>query len=342
MMAAKYDSNLDCCVNNADNGIFYYVYSAGTLTGTGANGKFRCSESGTYTTLNVNGIACDVKCGEENEIELASGVWYTFILDGTTINFKQGGAGLNFKVVGGTAQPASPKENTIWINTDVDIGEYQFSATEPTARVDGTALQTGDVWIKTGTHSAADFNALKKNGIKVYPSACNQWDGSSWEAKTMSVYMDGVWKSLEIVVVPNITDYSSDKWTALLATPTATETNLTIVTRTLSSDIGKTGYAYVAVDVTNFSQMYLNATLSRVSGGNTATNAYLGLFADTSIGTLAVGYQYNHAAGSNTSSTVNQTYDISSLTGVYYLAYKYVTTSSDYKGQCTATNIKFT
>lgn len=42
-----------------------------------------------------------------------------------------GGAGLNFKVVGGTVQPINPKENTLWINTDVDIESWTFAAENP-------------------------------------------------------------------------------------------------------------------------------------------------------------------------------------------------------------------
>lgn len=42
-----------------------------------------------------------------------------------------GGNSLNFEVVGGTTEPASPKENTIWINTDVPVKEWMFSNTNP-------------------------------------------------------------------------------------------------------------------------------------------------------------------------------------------------------------------
>ena len=42
-----------------------------------------------------------------------------------------GGASLNFKVVGGTSTPSSPKENTIWVNTDAEISSWAFSAEEP-------------------------------------------------------------------------------------------------------------------------------------------------------------------------------------------------------------------
>ena len=42
-----------------------------------------------------------------------------------------GGAGLNFKVVGGTVAPANPKENTIWVNTPNRIAGWIFSNTDP-------------------------------------------------------------------------------------------------------------------------------------------------------------------------------------------------------------------
>lgn len=40
------------------------------------------------------------------------------------------GAGVNFKVVGGVTQPTDPSENTIWVNTSVDIkrGEIRKQA----------------------------------------------------------------------------------------------------------------------------------------------------------------------------------------------------------------------
>lgn len=46
-------------------------------------------------------------------------------------NMTGGGAGLKLKVVGGTAVPANPRENTVWVNTDSEISCYAFSATKP-------------------------------------------------------------------------------------------------------------------------------------------------------------------------------------------------------------------
>ena len=44
--------------------------------------------------------------------------------------FGSGGVSLNFKVTGGTTQPAAG-ENTVWIHTDRNITGYIFAAAEP-------------------------------------------------------------------------------------------------------------------------------------------------------------------------------------------------------------------
>ena len=108
------------------------------------------------------------------------------------------GASLNFEVVGGTTAPSNPKENTIWVNTETAIGEWQFSATEPTIKADGTALQAGDVWIKTGEAGTVKLNALKKNSIIIYPQSCKQWNGSEWVIKESKSYSGGEWKSFKV------------------------------------------------------------------------------------------------------------------------------------------------
>ena len=99
---AVYDTNNDGGVDSADeannaqtanNGVFTYTHTVSgtthTLTGSGANGKFKATASGTVSAFTINGTACTVVQGDENEIELISGNWYSFILDGTTINFNR-------------------------------------------------------------------------------------------------------------------------------------------------------------------------------------------------------------------------------------------------------------
>lgn len=70
-----------------------YVHNDSVLTGSGTNGKFKATSSGSKSYFTINNNVYNVRCGEETEIELVSGVWYSFILDITdkTINFNKGG-----------------------------------------------------------------------------------------------------------------------------------------------------------------------------------------------------------------------------------------------------------
>ena len=97
-----------------------------------------------------------------------------------------GGASLNFKIVG-NPQPSNPAENTIWVNTDTNITRYVFSATQPEEAVEGM------VWISTGTSSTAAFNALKKNGVMVYPLSAKQYIDGTWLDKTAKSGKGGAW-----------------------------------------------------------------------------------------------------------------------------------------------------
>ena len=98
-----------------------------------------------------------------------------------------GGTSLNFTVVGGTSQPSSPKENTIWVNTSTTITSWVFSAEQP------SSPKSGMVWIQTGDSSNVAFNALKKNNLQVYPLSAKQYVGYSWVTKTVKVYQSGTW-----------------------------------------------------------------------------------------------------------------------------------------------------
>lgn len=99
-----------------------------------------------------------------------------------------GGGGLNFKVVGGTVQPTSPSENMIWVNTSVAITSWVFSTSAPTSPA------AGMVWFLTGSISSVAFNAVKKNGIWVYPAGCQQYVNGAWVTKTAKTYQSGAWK----------------------------------------------------------------------------------------------------------------------------------------------------
>ena len=134
-------------------------------------------------------------------------------------NMVGGGAALNFKIIGGTAQPENPAENTIWINTDAAVTCWAFSASEPQA-------EEGMVWIRVGSYSPAAFNALKKNGIMVYPMSAEQYINGAWVAKDAESYQGGKWNAWIMYLFYNgdqneavtggwsnsISDFDADNW----------------------------------------------------------------------------------------------------------------------------------
>ena len=75
------------------------------------------------------------------------------------------GVELNFEVIGGTAQPENPKENTIWVNTDQEITGWSFSENEPTSPAHG------NVWFETNDNGEKEFNALTENEMIISPVA---------------------------------------------------------------------------------------------------------------------------------------------------------------------------
>lgn len=104
-----------------------------------------------------------------------------------TGNLGGGSGGLNFRIVGGTSEPSNPRENLIWVNTDVKITSWVFSTDEP------ENPESGMVWILSGTSSTVEFNALKKNAITVYPSVAMQYVDGEWIFATAKTYQNGKW-----------------------------------------------------------------------------------------------------------------------------------------------------
>ncbi|MBP1553359.1 MAG: hypothetical protein J6B21_04310 [Oscillospiraceae bacterium] len=166
-----YDNDNDGMVDNAKHldgcnvdyfatagqGVHLYTQSSGTLSGSGENGKFKATATGTYIAFTIGGVSYAVKAGGETEIELTSGVWYSFILDtdAKTINFKSGGGLSNSKLALATATAADVltgktfysgnktlKTGTLNIKCMAMVTSAQGSAS--VYLCDGTTMKKGD------------------------------------------------------------------------------------------------------------------------------------------------------------------------------------------------------
>ena len=102
-----------------------------------------------------------------------------------------GGSNLNFSVKTYASEEAllaaAPKENTIGVVTNTDMTGWFFGPTQPENMTDGT------VWIYIGTSGKITFNALKKNGIQVYPISARQYVGGEWVNVEVKIYQGGKW-----------------------------------------------------------------------------------------------------------------------------------------------------
>lgn len=106
-----------------------------------------------------------------------------------------GGSDLNFKVIAvasESALPTSAAENTIAVITTTPISEWEMSAvTSPT-----WSAPEGFVYITTRASYLGDgiaFNAIKRNGLWVYPTGCQQYVSGAWVSKIAKIYQNGAW-----------------------------------------------------------------------------------------------------------------------------------------------------
>lgn len=94
----------------------------------------------------------------------------------------------------GTYTPSSTKVKAVRLcwrtfqNTETSV---QFLEKAVPYTVAGT--ENGTVFIKTGATGSVEFNALKKNGIAVYPVAASQYVDGVWMDKPAQIYQKGGW-----------------------------------------------------------------------------------------------------------------------------------------------------
>lgn len=203
-----------------------------------------------------------------------------------------GGSDLNFKVIAVASESALPStaaENTIAVITTSPITSYVFSSTAPTSPTEGM------VWFTTGAASAVGFNAIKKNGLWVYPTGCQQYVSGAWVSKTAKTYRDGAWALWKLYLY-NAGDECTDitgGWTADgynipsghggSRNPLIKEANR-FVSNGAPSTMSMLGTA-LPIDTTGFSRLNVAANVTgTVNAGTTnATFFLLGVYSKSSF-----------------------------------------------------------
>lgn len=110
--------------------------------------------------------------------------------------------GINFHIVTGTTQPASPEERTIWIETSTPMSDYIFSNEQPEGFLEGR------IWVKTALYSPVEMSATSVNKIMLYPQYVKQCINDIWVEKKARSYYNEAWHDW-IVYVYNHGDHIS-------------------------------------------------------------------------------------------------------------------------------------
>ena len=210
---------------------------------------------------------------------------------------------------------------------ETPITSHVFSATEPTSPADGM------VWFNIGTSCAAPINALKKNGLWIYPTACQQYTNSAWMTRTAETYQGGVWVDWGLLLISggtieeNISGGLDKKALAYKtedgasATPTITVNSDNVKISVKASENGW-GIVHTVnkIDLTPYKTLKISAEFNNASDYGNYTWRQLIVRS-----TIAKGWHSGCAAkltfgdGKGTYSAVNETLDISAVNGEYFI-----------------------
>lgn len=243
----------------------------------------------------------------------------------TAIHDISTGVALNFQVVGGTAAPANPTENTIWVNTDQTITSWVFSHNQPKSPSEGM------VWIVNGVSGISEFDAVSAVSLRVQVAGVKQYVSGAWVVKTAKVYQNGAWHSLSIYLVKNGID-NTEK-TGGWDTGVAWGYNSDVVSPTITFDDGIMKVTYPTnddlqfggistknpIDLTNYNtlEMFLSSAQATGSsypsqGGLAALYMCLGKDTNSKVANAVIAVK---ESVTNKVASIN----ISDLTGLYYI-----------------------
>ena len=228
------------------------------------------------------------------------------------------GVELQFSVVGGTSQPSSPAENTIWINTSTEITSWVFASSLSFSPVEGM------VFIVTGSDSNVSFDAIANNALYVYPIAAWQYVSQQWVQKTMKVYQSGQWKE-NIAILYD----AGDTYSALTGGWTTTgyyygdaseNTGLTMATNQiqLKTRSGSSSNTNTVIGTVN-PIVISGKKVLKVTGSITSYNSNVVYMVGLRSSKGDVASSYVAATRIYSGGTFEATVDVSTINGSYYV-----------------------
>jgi hypothetical protein len=180
----------------------------------------------------------------------------------------------------------------------------------------------GMVWITTGTSGNVTFNALKKNGIHVYPISAKLFVSGSWVAKTAEIWQSSAWKGWIrhlynkgdecVSLTGGWTSYKQGDSGYNQGSCVKGTTGITISCNSLQAIATR---PVNMIDLTNVSTIELEASNVSISSGNPGI---LAVSVVKASGEFANG---SAAAQMNIDASGKMSLDVSNLSGAYYIIF---------------------
>lgn len=169
----------------------------------------------------------------------------------------------------------------------------------------------GSVWVFTGKYSTAEFNALKKNGVTVYPVYAYQYVDGAWEKKDAVSWQNGEWKEWAWFLYPSELEYVKYAGANVKVTVDGDVVNFV---PSQSSNSNWTFGFKVPIDVTD--KHFFRATINLTKG---VQSGYSGIAICSKLPTT---YNLTNIVASHYADSLGVTeleIPLSSLTGTYYI-----------------------
>lgn len=324
--------------DHTEDGITYTVNSNRTITANGtatAQSDFRFSydsaESGMFIltpgTYTLSGCPSG---GSNSTYALVlnrindSGVWSNYLTDT--------GSGNTFTVNRDTVCNATFRVAKGATVSNLTVSPMLVKGGSASSFDMGNA--TGQVWIKTSGYGSVSMNALKKNGIFVYPSTAYEFTtNNGWKKRDVQIYQRGAWSPVNPLLYlynkGGSTGYSfacdenmkqlSSGHTAEAERVTEGSSSITVKTSNRSYDftnifVTDTSGSFVKVDLSNWSKVRIKGTLTGAT-----KNTECVFRAMSAMGTLCT--ENNVVSKSFTAGTIDATIDVSAVDSSCYLGF---------------------
>ena len=187
-----------------------------------------------------------------------------------------GGSNLNFDVVAYSSElllPATAKENTIAVITEIPIAGWVFVVDTPVAPYEGM------IWFQLSTNTDISFNILRKNEFFANVTVVRQYANGAWVNKVAKVFMGGEWKDSRVFLYNEGNTYNdvTNGWGVGAATyngyGTKTAPTITYGTSTINfsqSSNSHTGFAYMRnpIDLTPYKSIVFTLKTANTSNQN--------------------------------------------------------------------------